>query len=218
MCRYQRILFAALLGSALLAGVGALAQTSGQQSTKADGDNVECQDGTLAPKTADACAGHGGIASHAVAVPESPTVLCRDGTTVVKTEGACANHGGPAGPMSPAASGSSSPGSTQPPTASGASSATSAQPSSASPESAQPSAPAGATAQPERGTGGSSAFGSSATPPAGTTTAPSQPVHGGQTGAKPTAYCRDGTPWYGEHSDAACSANGGVERWLTEAH
>lgn len=220
MTRCLKTLSAAMLAFNSLAALGALAQTGERQpSAKMAGDHLECADGTLAPKTPEACAGRGGIAQHVhisshgtTVVPESRTVLCRDGTTMARKEGACAEHGGPAAPLSPTPAPSASPNESAPRVSESApNTPRESPPSSVSSE--------GKPDESRRGTGGSGTAGaaapsdSSATP--GTTNVPVQPGANGPA-PKATAHCRDGTPWFGGRSDAACSEHGGVEQWLDE--
>ena len=103
------------LFAVILAAVGFAGTSSFGKSAKADAEQVECKDGTMAKKGRGACSRHGGMAANVnTAGPEptfqleSATVLCKDGTSAKKVSGACSDHGGVARAMTPSGSSSAS--------------------------------------------------------------------------------------------------------------
>ncbi len=215
MARKQIQILAGWVAAALLQGGAALGQTPTPTA-----EQVECNDGTVAIKAANACSDHGGIArrsgissvpttnptptpgstptlgsttgtgSTTTGAAQPGTVLCKDGTSMRRAEGCCDNHGGPAGPMSPYATSPTSGKSGQ---GTGGSGSAGVAPTSSA--GVAPANPAGVAS----------------TNPAGlpTDTAPQANE------SKATAQCKDGTLLYAPQSEGVCSDHGGLHQWLT---
>ncbi len=216
MARKQIQILAGWVAAALLQGGAALGQTPTPTA-----EQVECNDGTVAVKGANACSDHGGIASRS-GISTAPT------TNPTPTPGSTATPGSMTGTGSATTTGAAEPATvlckdgTSMRRAEGCCDNHGGPAGPMSPYATSPTS--GKSGQ---GTGGSGSAGVAPTSSAGV--APANPAGVASTNpaglptdtapqaneSKATAQCKDGTLLYGPQSEGVCSDHGGLHQWLT---
>src|SRR5229473_2050852 len=200
MARKQIQILAGWVAAALLQGGAALGQTPTPTA-----EQVECNDGTVAVKGANACSDHGGIASRS-GISTAPT------TNPTPTPGSTATPGSMTGTGSATTTGAAEPATvlckdgTSMRRAEGCCDNHGGPAGPMSPYATSPT-----SGKSSQGTGGSGSAGVASTNPAGLPTDTDPQANE----SKATAQCKDGTLLYGPQSEGVCSDHGGLHQWLT---